>query len=188
MSKSICIKTNKSQDISYILEELNNLKLDNVYFSCKKFKNYTNIIVHYRGKAVFVFLYSISKVLTYLILDLYENQIIKRLISLDYFYFSIPEQDEIFNICIDNLNFEDSLDRFETIQNSFFEYLNENKSINLTGFINFRLFSYIKYLDSIIDICVNKFIIDKEYSEFVNLLKAYISSTKSSTRNCSFNI
>ncbi len=188
MPKSICIKTNKSEDISYILEELAQLKLDNVYFSCKNFKHFTNIIIHYKGISTSLFLYFISKILTYLVLDLYENLIIKKLISLEYFYFSMPEQNEIFNICIDNLNYEDSLDRFESIQNSFFDYLKENKSVNLNGFINFRLFNYNKYLDSIIDICVNKFIVDKEYLEFVNLLKSYISSTQSSTRRCSFDI
>ena len=188
MFKSICIKTNKSQDISYILEELEHLDLDNLYFSCKKFKHYTNIIIHYKGIPISIFFYSISKILTYLVLDLYENLILEKLIDLDYFYFSPSEQDEILNICINNLNYENSLDRFQDIQNSFFDYFQENKRINLSGFINFRLFNYIKYLDSIIDICVNKFIINKEYLEFVNLLKSYISSSHSSTRYYSLNI
>ena len=181
LPKSICIKSNNKQVLSYISNELDNLNIDNTYFSCNKFKNFKNVIIHYRGKNSCFFLSSLSKILSYLVLDLYENIIIKKLISYDYFYFSTAEQKEIFDLCIDNLNYEDSLDRLEIIQSSFFEYLKENKSLNLNGFIGFRLAEYIKYLDTIIDICVNKFVIDREYLEFVNLLKTYVFSSPSSS-------
>lgn len=179
LSKSICIKSNNPEVISYILDELDNLNIENVYFSCRKFKNFTNIIVHFKGISQFIFISSLAQILSYLVLDLYENLLIKKLISSDYFYFSPSEQKTIFNICIDNLNYEDSLSRFELLETAFFEYLCDNKSINLYGFINFRLYEYLKYLDNIIDICVNKFIIDKEYLEFVNLLKSYVQSSPS---------
>lgn len=181
MSKSICIKSNNENIFSYILNELEHLSIDNTYFSCNKFKNFKNIIVHYRGKNLCSFLSSLSKILSYLVLDLYENIIIKKLISYDYFYFSSSEQKEIFNLCINNLNYEYSLDRLELIQSSFYEYLNENKTLNLNGFISFRLEKYIKYLDSIIDICVNKYVIDREYMEFVNLLRTYVFSSPSNS-------
>ncbi len=42
--KSICIKTNNSDLIQYLLNELNDLELELVYFSCRKFKHYNNII------------------------------------------------------------------------------------------------------------------------------------------------
>ena len=181
MPKSICIKTNNTKNINYILNELDNLKIDNVYFSCKNFKNFTNIIIHYKGESSSLFYSAISKILTYLVLDLYENSIIEKLIESDYFYFSFIEQKTIFEICIDYLNYEDSLNRIDLIKTIFYKYLSANKSLNISGFLNFRLFEYIKYLDSIIDICVNKFIIDKEYLEFVNLLKSYVFSSKSTT-------
>lgn len=178
LSKSICIKSNDKDTISYIINELEQLKISNTYFSCHKFKNYTNVIIHYKGKASSLFISSISKILSYLVLDLYENLLIKKLINIDYFYFSPEEQKSIFDICIDNLNYEDSLDRYEMLENSFFDYFSTYKSINLQGFIDFRLYNYIKYINTIIDMCVNKFIIDKEYLEFVNLLKAYVASSE----------
>ena len=178
----MCIKSNNHNTISYIINELTCLKLDNVYFSCRDFKNYTNIIIHYKGDYVFRFLFALSKILAYLVLDLFENTIIKKLIRLDYFYFSLLEQNDIFNICISTLNYESSFNRISILENAFYSYFENNKSINLTGFIDFRLFDYINYLDSIVDISVNKYIIDKEYLEFVNLLKTYISSSKSHTK------
>lgn len=176
MYKSICIKTNNINAISYLLNELDLININNVYFSCKKFRNYTNIIIHYKGKSIHQFLSTITKILTYLVLDLYENNILRKLISDEYFYFATEEQKSIFNICINNLNTQDLLTRIELIENVFYEYLMSHKSINLKGFIDFRLYNYNSYLDSIIDICVNKFIIDKEYLDFVNLLKTYIDS------------
>lgn len=181
LPKSICIKSNNQQALSYISNELENFNVTNTYFSCNKFKNYKNVIVHYRGKNLLLFLSSLSKILSYLVLDLYENFIIKKLISYDYFYFSPSEQKEIFNLCMESLNYEDSLDRLELVQSSFFEYLKENKNLNLNGFISFRLAKYIKYLDTIVDICVNKFVIDREYLEFVNLLKTYVLSSPSNS-------
>ena len=46
----------------------------------------------------------------------------------------------------------------------------------LEGFVNFRLKEYISYLDNTIDNAVNQFIIEKEYNEFISLLKIYIDS------------
>lgn len=181
MSKSICIKSNNPETLSYITNELEHFNVSNTYFSCNKFKNFKNVIIHYKGKNLSLFLSNLSKTLSYLVLDLYENIIIKKLISYDYFYFTPSEQKEIFNLCLENLNYEDSLNRLEFVQTAFFKYLQENKNLNLNGFINFRLLEYIKYLDTIIDICVNKFVVDKEYLEFVNLLKTYVLSTPSNS-------
>lgn len=180
MPKSICIKSNNTKVLSYISNELEHLNLDNTYFSCNKFKNFKNIIIHYKGKNLNHLYSSLSKILSYLVLDLYENVIIQKLISYDYFYFTPEEQKEIFTLCVNNLNYEDSLDRLQMLETSFFEYLEENKTLNLSGFINFRLSTYIKYLDTIIDMCVNKYVIDREYLEFINLLNAYVFSTPSS--------
>ena len=183
LSKSICIKTNNNKCISYILDEFEKFNIQNTYFSCKRFKNFTNIIIHYTGNFTLDFYSSISNVLTYLVLDLFENNIIKRIINLDYFYFTFQEQKAIFNMCIESLNYEDSLKRFEIIKDAFFNYLKENKKLNLTGFINFRLYNYTTYLDEIIDMCVSKFIIDKEYIEFINLLRSYIKSSSTNSNN-----
>ena len=183
MSKSICIKTNNYKAINYIINELEMLNIKDVLYSYKKFKNFNNVIIHYKGKETYHFLCSISRILTYLVLDLFENCIIKNLIASEYFYFLDTEQKEILNSCINTLNYEDTTKRFSIIEESFYEFLSDNKSINLTGFIHFRLFNYIKYLDTIIDICVNKFIIDKEYLEYVNILKEYIKNSVNFSEN-----
>ena len=47
----------------------------------------------------------------------------------------------------------------------------------LDGFVLFRLYDYIKFMDSLVDTAVNRFLIEKEYLEFVNILKLYINSS-----------
>lgn len=46
----------------------------------------------------------------------------------------------------------------------------------LSGFIDFRLKGYLSFLDDILNEAVNHFVIEKEYLEFVSLLKLYINS------------
>ena len=41
--KSLCIKTNNSNILDYLLNELKFLDIDDVYFSCNQFKNYKNL-------------------------------------------------------------------------------------------------------------------------------------------------
>ena len=58
----------------------------------------------------------------------------------------------------------------------FYEFLSTHKSIVLNGFINFRLKNYLSVLDDIVNEAVNHFVIEKEYLEFISLLKLYINS------------
>jgi len=177
--KSFCIKTNNKELINYLLKELEYFDMNNIYVSIYKFKLYQNIIIHYTGKHKDEFLKNISTILAYTIIDFYEPKIIKNLINSNYFYFSTSEKKAIYNLCLNNVDFAGSLNSISIISNSLFEYLSCEHSLILEGFINFRLTNYIKSLDSIVDMCVNKFIIDREYHEFISLLKLYISSSES---------
>ena len=179
MLKSLCIKTNNKDIINYLLEDIENLNIDNVYFSNHKFKIYTNMIIHYTGKDLTLFLTKLSYILTDMIIDFYELTIMKNLIFSNYFYFSSLEQKQILDLCLTNTN-DELLEKTNLLSSDVFEYLLQNKTLNLDGFISFRIPKYIKFLDSIVDLCVNKFVIDREYIEFINMLKIYINSKDSS--------
>lgn len=179
MLKSFCIKTNNKDIVNYLLKELEYFDMPDVYISSYKFKFYQNFIIHYLGKQKELFLKNISTILAYTVIDFYEPNIIRNLINQNYFYFSDIERKEIYDICLNNVDFTGTLDMVSSISNSFYKYLYKEKNLILDGFVNFRLQEYIKSLDSIVDMCVNKFIIDREYDEFINLLKLYISFSKS---------
>lgn len=179
--KTICIKTNNKNISNYLLEELEYFELEDFYVSRYDFRFYTNIIIHYVGKNISLFLNKISTLLSYIVIDFYEPSLIKRLLNTNYFYFSLEEKKQIYNLCLTTINLKSSISMVNTISNAFYEHFSNNKYVILDGFVNFKLTSYIKELDSLVDMCVNKFIIDREYNEFINLLKTYISATPS---NC----
>ena len=79
MRKTICIKTNNKKISKYLLEELKYFEVQEIYVSCYDFKYYTNVIIHYVGENVDLFLNKISVLLSYIIIDFYEPLLIKNL-------------------------------------------------------------------------------------------------------------
>lgn len=179
MLKSICIKTLNKNVLNYLLENIETLGLNNTCFSYKKFKTFDNVIVHFYGNNTTLFLTKISYLITNLIIKFYETEIMKNLILSNYFYFTALEQKQILNLCLETSFQNNPLEKTNLISSDVYEYLLENKTLNLDGFVTFRTPEYIKFLDSIVDLCVNKFVIDREYIEFINLLKVYINSKNS---------
>ena len=180
--KSLCIKTNNKTYLNYLLNELRLSNINNIYFSQNQFENYKNIIIHYKGNNINAFYKKISNILSYLVIDEIEEIILKNIIKQNYFYFNISEQEKILNFCFDifsddfNMYFDK---KFTYLSNAFLDYIQNNKTIILTGFITFRLPKYFDMLNNVIDEAVNCFIIEKEYLEFISLLKLYINSQKS---------
>lgn len=182
--KSICIKTNNENLLNYLLNELDYLEIKQVIISTNKFKNYKNIIIHYRGNDNKKFIHEVSCILSCLVIDELEEKIINNLILKNYFYFDVTERKHIIEICFDILtdDFNNYFDKkYNCLINSFESYLDLNKSLVLTGFLNFRIKDYVNIMEDIVDEAVNSFVIEKEYLEFISLLKMYINSQKS---NC----
>ena len=180
--KSICIKTNNSNLLDYLLSELDYIELDHIYISSNKFKNYKNVIIHYRGNDDKKFIHELSCILSCLVIDELEDTFLKTLILKNYFYFEASEKKEILNICFDIFSddFNKYFDqKYNCLINDFSSYLELNKSIILTGFVNFRIKDYLSILEEVVDQAVNTFVIEKEYFEFVSLLKVYVNSQHS---------
>ena len=185
--KSVCIKLTNQNTAKYLLEQLDNFELDNIYFSYKKFKMYYNVIIHYKGKNIDLFCKTLAKILSFTIIDLYEEIIIKNLIKSEYFYFDSLERQQIANITDEDLyEAEESVykpeKRFEIIYKTLYNYLTSNRSIVLKGFVTFRLKAYFEAILEQIDKSVNKYIVEKEYAEFISLLKIYVNSEKSTCK------
>ena len=178
--KSICIKTNDAFVLKYIEDKLNEINLDNIYFSCNEFKSFKNIIIHYKGKNTDLFFNEISKILSFSVIDVLEHFILKKIISYNYFYFDSLEIYKILNICEETF-FDSSIfnEKFSLLFEDFNNYITSNKSIELRGFISFRAKDYLEFLNKIVNDSVNSFIVEREYLEFISLLKMYITSQNS---------
>lgn len=184
--KSFCIKTNNNAILAYLLDKLECIELEEIRHSKNKFKIYSNIIVHYSGEKNFFFNEKLSSIITDTILKFYKEKIIKKIINFDYFYFEENEKKIIIKNCceiVESSEYEQISKEKEYIHEAVLQYVTENKSMILEGFVNFRIKEYIKYLDTIVDIAVNKYIIEKEYNEFISLLRMYINSKKTNVKN-----
>jgi len=175
--KTFCIKTNNKKAITFINKKLEKIKLDKVFVSNVSFALYKNIIVHYKGDQPKKFTSFISKILTECILYLYEKNLILSLINKNYFYFSDYEKEKIYEHYLQHSNESEYLhDKKLLIKSAVSKYFNENSKMILDGFVMFRLTDCIILLDEIIDLSVNSFLLEKEYIEFIYLLKVYIES------------
>lgn len=181
--KSLCIKTNNKKAINYLLDNLNKIDLKDVYFSCHKFNIYNNIFIHYKGTEENLFFSTIANILSFLVLDIYEDSITRNILQKEYFYFDKFEQSIILDKFYENRL--ESTEDFEIKENilfeAFYNFFKDNKTsvctkLYLKGFITFRLKKYIDELEASIDSSVNQYLIEKEYQEFVSLLKVYINS------------
>lgn len=179
--KSICIKSNNQYIIDYLLKDFSTIDLDEVYLSNNSFKIYDNVIIHYLGENIDKFYKQICDKLTKCILFFYEKKITKKLISYNYFYFNDIEQAQILDNCMDLFNFDEEVykEKYDAIYKALSAYIKQNHSIVLNGFINFRLKDYKDILDYNVDLCVNNFLIEKEYLEFINILHLYVNSKES---------
>lgn len=123
----------------------------------------------------------VSGVLADFILRAYEEKIIARIINTNYCYFNASEKKEILNFASDYIrndkNIFNSLShirRRNIITAKLLEYFDFSDNIILDGFINFRLKEYRKELEEIVDKAVDDFLMEREYKEFINLLKYFV--------------
>ena len=124
--KSICIKTNNSNFLCYLRNELKYIDIQDICFSENSFKNYDNIIIHYKGNDEELFLNKISSILSYLVIDEEEDNLLKRIILSNYFYFDYNEQQEILDICFDFMCDELSSNfykKYNILFKNFYEFL-----------------------------------------------------------------
>ena len=182
--KSICIKTNNENLLDYLLNELDYIEVKPIAISKNQFKNYKNIIIHYSGNDNKKFVHEVSCILSCLVIDELEESFLKMILLKNYFYFNSTEMKHILELCYEIFSddFNTYFDKKHNILiDSFENYLVNNKSIILTGFINFRIKNYMTILEDVVDEAVNSFVVEKEYLEFISLLKMYVNSQNS---NC----
>lgn len=176
---SLCIKTNNEEILSYLQDEFSSFNMLNTFYSRNEFKSYKNIIIHYTGIDKELFYTKLATILSYLVIDYFENDIIKNILSANYFYFDNTELDKILDLCDENLCDDEEFsftNRQMLLFDAFYEYISTHHSIILTGFINFRLKEYRNLIEDLIDFSVNEFIIEREYLEFISLLRLYVNS------------
>lgn len=121
----------------------------------------------------------ISNCLAKVIVDEWEERIIKKIVRNSYYYYNEDEKKVILKKAQEILNpvGKDSyhqIQRKEKVMQKILDYLDLNRELILEGFINFRLKEYQNELEGIVNSAVDEFLLEKEYMEFIRLLRYFV--------------
>ena len=121
----------------------------------------------------------IANCLADIIIDEWESRIVRKIIQGHYFYYNEEEKNVILSKAKEMLNPEgyasfQRRQRKETILQKVLDYLDLHKELIIEGFINFRLKEYQQELEDIVNFAVDEFLLEKEYVEFIRLLRYFV--------------
>lgn len=117
------------------------------------------------------------------IVDNFQFDVIHKILNDNYNSLKNEEIHEICNKCMCILkgtvspSSEDYLfyiNRKDKVVNKIIEYISENTDLMLEGFIRFRLKEYNGELEDLVDKVIEEFLVEKEYNEFIKLLKYFV--------------
>ncbi|HQA59757.1 MAG: putative sporulation protein YtxC [Tepidanaerobacteraceae bacterium] len=129
------------------------------------------------------FINCIANALSDVIINYWEPELIRRIIRENYFYFNKTEQGMIFDFAYSILNYNEisgkrdisyQIKRKNYVLHKIQEFLSTSGLIILDGFVNFRLKEYMRQLEDSVDIAIDEYLMDKEYNEFIKLLRHFV--------------
>ncbi|GAB6181152.1 putative sporulation protein YtxC [Desulfotomaculum defluvii] len=128
-----------------------------------------------------LFRHFVADIISDLILNHWEKAIILDIIRESYFFFNEDEKKTIFQYSQDYSNGlkvfpgrMERLDRKNFIIKRLVEYLEQNNSLVIDGFVRFRLKDYINEIKETVDQAVDDYLMEREYREFIQLLKYFV--------------
>lgn len=188
----LCIGVNDCAEsvkeyITNELEKLNKLSINCTVIDSVDLDGSTSVICTINQEEKYTpeyeqLILSISNGLADYIIKEYEEKLILRIINSNYCYFNSAEKKEILRLALliiknDDKNFLNSLfqiRRKNIIIRKLVDYFESSNKVILDGFVNFRLKDYIKDLEEIVDKAVDEFLTEREYKEFIRLLRYFV--------------
>ncbi|MFZ5823244.1 MAG: putative sporulation protein YtxC [Bacillota bacterium] len=123
----------------------------------------------------------VASALSDVIVERWENDLIRKIIRGSYSYFSRDEQDLIADYTGRTLNGAggDShhwhkVNRKSQILHRLRDYLDSADELVVEGFVTFRLRDYVEELEDAVDRAVDEFLMEREYKEFIRLLQYFV--------------
>jgi putative sporulation protein YtxC len=121
----------------------------------------------------------ISSVIAQFITHDLRDLLLQDILRYNYFYFRREERDEILlqarRIIEKGMSYHRQETFREVIERKIRDYLsNQSEHLNIEGFIHFRLPDYQLELKRVVDDAVEHYLTEKEYREFVRLLKYFL--------------
>lgn len=130
----------------------------------------------------------VSNILYKIVIDKYKEKEMFDFLIDTYFFL---KQDEIIEVedaimkvlyseeCFKNEDLVYCMNKMNAVTTKIQECLEENIEININGFITFRMKELREDIEGIIDKVVENYMVEKEYKEFVKLLKYFVDIQES---------
>lgn len=139
-------------------------------------------------KLLNVFNIHMANILYNIVIDEFYKKDILNFLSDTYFFLKFDEIKDIKQSSLEALRGEEHIidensiycmNKKNAVIDKIVQCINENKEININGFITFRMKELKENLESIIDKVVEKYMVEKEYSEFIKLLRYFVEVQES---------
>lgn len=130
----------------------------------------------------------ISNVLYKIVLEEYKEKEMFDYLTENYFFLKQDEIIEIEELVMkillgnESLNFDNlvyCMNKINSIIDKIKSCLEENSEININGFIRFRMKELREDIENIIDKVIESYMVEKEYKEFIKLLKYFVEIQES---------
>lgn len=130
----------------------------------------------------------ISNILYKIVLEEYKSKEMFDYLTENYFFLKQDEiieiEDQIMKVLFhnDSISFDNliyCLNKINNIIEKIKVCLEENSEININGFIRFRMKELREDIESIIDKVIETYMVEKEYKEFIKLLKYFVEIQES---------
>jgi putative sporulation protein YtxC len=124
---------------------------------------------------------ALAGALSELIATRWRERMLRGLIGSHYSYFAPDEQEAILAEADRNLDElvgggPDASPLRRSIARRLEEYLEKHSTLIVDGFVTFRLKDYVEAVESAVDRAVDEYLLEREYQEFVHLLRYFVSS------------
>ncbi|WMJ81106.1 putative sporulation protein YtxC [Clostridium sp. MB40-C1] len=142
----------------------------------------------FNEKLVNKFSFYLANILYKIVVEEYCCEEIQNFLNETYFFLKYDDMKEIANTSYRILNDEDReldedkiycLNKKNDIIEKIQECIKENNEINIEGFITFRMKKLTEDLESIVNKVAEKHMVEKEYDEFIKLLKYFVEVQES---------
>lgn len=132
-----------------------------------------------KANSGFVFRNLLAQSLAQYIVEEQAYLFFTEMMKKSYFYFPPEERNHIFTLAQKIYLADPAKDEggqvYAGILQQLQEYLEQNDYVNLHGLIVFRMQSWLKFVRKTLDKAVDDYLMEKEYQEFIKLLKYFVA-------------
>lgn len=130
-----------------------------------------------------IFNINVANILYNVVIDEFYNKDMMEFLSDTYFFLKYEEIKEIKDTSLEMLKGEGAIidessiyciNKKNKMIDKITQCIEENREININGFMTFRMKELRDDLEGIIDKIVEKYMVEKEYNEFIKLLKYFV--------------